>query len=99
MEYVHGGDIYTHKGMTDGLNLLAKTGAWGIEQVRKNSSGYVLTPHMKEMSRLTGYSVQELKNNRRELLRNYTEKVHAVCVLKDSRTLTAAPTTRSASTG
>ena len=75
----------------DGLNLLAKTGAWGIEQVRKNSSGYVLTPHMKEMSRLTGYSVQELKDNRRELLRNYTEKVHAVCVLKDSRTLTAAP--------
>ena len=56
-----------------------------------NPSGYVLTPHMKEMSRLTGYSVQELKDNRRELLRKYTEKVHAVCVLKDSRTLVKAP--------
>ena len=75
----------------DGLNLLAKTGEWGIEQIRKNSSGYVLTPHMKEMSRLTGYSVQELKENRKERLRNYTEKVQAVCVLKDSRTMTAAP--------
>ena len=75
----------------DGLNLLAKTGEWGIGQIRMNPSGYVLTPHMKEMSRLTGYSVQELKDNRRKLLRNYTEKVHAVCVLKDSRTLTAAP--------
>ena len=56
-----------------------------------NPSGYVLTPHMKEMSRLTGYSVQELKDNRRGLLRKYTEKVHAVCVLKDSRTLVKAP--------
>ena len=63
----------------DGLNLLAKTDEWGIEQIRMNPSGYVLTPHMKEMSRLTGYSVQELKDNRRELLRKYTEKVHAVC--------------------
>ena len=26
-----------------------------------------------------------------ELLRKYTEKVHAVCVLKDSRTLVKAP--------
>ena len=75
----------------DGLNLLAKTDEWGIEQIRMNPSGYVLTPHMKEMSRLTGYSVQELKDNRRELLRKYTEKVHAVCVLKDSRTLMKAP--------
>ena len=75
----------------DGLNLLAKTDEWGIEQIRMNPSGYVLTPHMKEMSRLTGYSVQELKDNRRELLRKYTEKVHAVCVLKDSRTLVKAP--------
>ena len=75
----------------DGLNLLSKTDEWGIEQIRMNPSGYVLTPHMKEMSRLTGYSVQELKDNRRELLRKYTEKVHAVCVLKDSRTLVKAP--------
>ena len=32
----------------DGLNLLAKTDEWGIEQIRMNPSGYVLTPHMKE---------------------------------------------------
>lgn len=75
----------------DGLNLLAKLGEDGIEQIRKNPSGYVLTPHMKEMSRLTGYTIQELKDNRKELLRDYTEKTGAVCVLKDSRTLTATP--------
>ena len=27
----------------DGLNLLAKTDEWGIEQIRMNPSGYVLT--------------------------------------------------------
>ena len=71
----------------DGLNLLSKN----IELLNQCCAPVILTPHMKEMSRLTGYSVQELKDNRRELLRKYTEKVHAVCVLKDSRTLVKAP--------
>ena len=71
----------------DGLNLLSRN----IELLNQCCAPVILTPHMKEMSRLTGYSVQELKDNRRELLRKYTEKVHAVCVLKDSRTLVKAP--------
>ena len=41
---------------------------------------------MKEMSRLTGYSVNELTDRRLEILRGFTEKYPAVCVLKDSRT-------------
>ena len=75
----------------DGLNLLADFGMHGRKMLKESGADYVLTPHMKEMSRLTGMTVQELKENRIEHLRRYTEETETVCVLKDSRTLTAAP--------
>lgn len=47
----------------------------------------MFTPHMMEMSRLSGYGVEELKQERLALLREFTEEYRAVCVMKDSRTL------------
>lgn len=69
----------------DGLNLLS-----GIKHYEKLflHKDYILTPHMKEMSRLTGLSVEDLKRNRREVLCDFTEKTEVICVLKDSCTLT-----------
>ena len=49
-------------------------------------SPVILTPHMKEMSRLTGYPISGLSDSRLEIIREFTEKYPAVCVLKDSRT-------------
>lgn len=66
----------------DGLNLLARE----TDLLEKMHTPVILTPHMKEMSRLTGYSVNELTDRRLEILRGFTEKYPAVCVLKDSRT-------------
>ena len=49
----------------------------------------ILTPHMKEMSRLTGISVSEIAERRFEVLHRFTEESPCICVLKDSRTIVA----------
>lgn len=66
----------------DGLNLLSED--MGV--LEHAEAQLIMTPHMKEMSRLTGYSVCELKDRRMEILKEFGDKYPAVCVLKDSRT-------------
>ncbi|MCR4895736.1 MAG: NAD(P)H-hydrate dehydratase [Lachnospiraceae bacterium] len=51
----------------------------------------ILTPHMKEMSRLTGHPVSELKNNRFAYAGSLAKRLDAILVMKDSRTLTQLP--------
>ena len=67
----------------DGLNLLSRN----MHLLEKIQSPVVLTPHMKEMSRLTGYSVSEISDRRLEIISEFTKKYPTVCVLKDSRTV------------
>lgn len=71
----------------DGINLLAEHPEY---QSWLKGGFFVLTPHMKEMSRLLGRSVKEIKTNRFEILETYTEEQEITCVLKDSRTLVSA---------
>lgn len=66
----------------DGLNIVSRH----MELLEKMKAPAVLTPHMMEMSRLTGHSVKELKSGRVEILRKFVEKYPVTCVLKDSRT-------------
>lgn len=73
----------------DGINLLAAFSEEEWSKWERMEGQYVLTPHMKEMSRLTGYTVEELKKDRAELLRRFVHKEGVVCALKDSRTLVA----------
>ena len=71
----------------DGLNLLARHPEWkDILPLRT-----VLTPHMGEMSRLTGMTGTELASRRLEAVRDTAERFHSVCVLKDACTVTAEP--------
>lgn len=77
----------------DGLNILSLY----PELLRMLSGGsFVLTPHLKEMSRLTGRSVAEIKACRLSVLEDFTDRTGAVCVLKDSRTLTGQKGKRTA---
>ncbi len=69
----------------DGLNLLSGH----MELLGEIHSPVILTPHMKEMSRLTGKRVEEIAENRRDLLREFVREYPVTCVLKDSRTLVA----------
>ncbi|MBR1743542.1 MAG: NAD(P)H-hydrate dehydratase, partial [Lachnospiraceae bacterium] len=69
----------------DGINLLA-----GEERYVKNGElflpeNFILTPHMLEMSRLTGTPLAELKAHPLEYVKKTREG--AVFVLKDARTL------------
>ncbi len=68
----------------DGLNLLAKMPDWP-----SFSFPAVVTPHMGEMARLTGKSVEELKRNPAEAAKRYAKEKQLVCVLKDARTIVA----------
>lgn len=67
----------------DGLNLLAEHEAW-YPLLPKSS---VLTPHMGEMSRLTGISVDHLKADRAAHAQKFAGNHHVICVLKDSSTV------------
>lgn len=72
----------------DALNILS--GSKELKSLLKNTRAKcILTPHMKEMSRLTGISVDELKNRRTEILENYVEEYPVVCIMKDARTMAA----------
>ena len=68
----------------DGLNLLSENPDY-LE--KKLHGDYVITPHMKEMSRLTGKDMKTIKENRMDVVKEYTEEHDLTCVLKDSRTV------------
>ena len=71
----------------DGLNLLSQHPEW------KEWLGVhvTLTPHMGEMSRLTGKTVKELQADRITAACELAAETGATCVLKDACTVTAAP--------
>ena len=71
----------------DGLNLLAENKNYLNQMAERR---FVITPHMKEMSRLTGISVEELKADRIQILKDFISRYRITCVLKDSRTLIAS---------
>ena len=80
----------THKPVVldaDGLNLLSVHPQWN-----KYLGGHcILTPHIGEMSRLTGKSISEIKENQPETAAGFASETGAVCVLKDACTVTASP--------
>lgn len=47
----------------------------------------VVTPHIGEMSRLTGLDIAVIKNNSIDTARTYSREHNCVCVLKDARTI------------
>lgn len=68
----------------DGLNILAENKKY---MNALNDKEVILTPHMKEFSRLTGKSVKEIRDNRMEILREFTEETQFTCILKDAGSL------------
>lgn len=66
----------------DGLNLLAKQG--GMDYSRRDNVIY--TPHLKEMERISGISVEKIQENLLETAKACGKK-KAVLVLKDARSV------------
>lgn len=71
----------------DALNLLSGVTNWHSLLPPQS----VLTPHYKEMSRLTGLSVDEIQQNPLQLAFNYAQQWQAVLVLKGATTVVASP--------
>lgn len=71
----------------DGLNALS---ILGTDKINFKGNA-VLTPHPKEMSRLTGLSVEEVQNDRISVSLSFSRSINAIIVLKGSKTVVAMP--------
>lgn len=68
----------------DGLNTLAK---YGVSALEGHSAEVILTPHVKEFSRLTGKTVTEIAENGLSLARDFAKKYCVTLVLKSAATV------------
>jgi NAD(P)H-hydrate epimerase len=71
----------------DGLNVLR----FFPERLSKTKRRPIITPHVGEMARLTGLSVDEIKAERVKVALDFSQKYNCVTVLKDSITTVASP--------
>lgn len=71
----------------DGLNAIAKN-----TSLFPRNKQFVLTPHPKEFSRLTGMSTEDTQSNRIESALKGAREFDAIVVLKGAHTIIAAPT-------
>lgn len=71
----------------DGLNILSKKSKWR----EKLDSKVILTPHLGEMSRLTGLSIKKIQDDRINVAQYYAKKWNQIVVLKGANTVIAPP--------
>ena len=68
----------------DGINTLAKM---DLEILNKSKSQIILTPHLKEFSRLTKYSIADIQQNLLKYGEEFTKKYNVILLLKGPTTL------------
>ena len=71
----------------DALNIVAKE----VSVLRRPHTEMVVTPHLGEMSRLTGDSVTYLQTHLLESAKDFADTYNVTCVLKDERTIISVP--------
>ncbi|MBR1623863.1 MAG: NAD(P)H-hydrate dehydratase, partial [Pseudobutyrivibrio sp.] len=73
----------------DGINLAAQK----LDLLKELTSrcSVTLTPHLKEMERLTGTCVKEIKYNIEKIATDFAEQYNCTVILKDSTTVIATP--------
>lgn len=69
----------------DAINLLAKN----KNLLENNTDNMIITPHMREMSRICGYDMEEIADNLIDMAVDLSRKYKFICVLKDTRTIVA----------
>ncbi len=73
----------------DALNILAQCKEYYVKL-----GGHIITPHVIEFSRLSGYSVTDIKSAPENCALNFAVKHGCVTVLKDAKTVIAVPNGR-----
>lgn len=71
----------------DGLNVLSKNTEWLLGKKSK----IITTPHLGEMSRLSGIPIEEIKNNLIKVAKEFSRKFSVIVVLKGASTIVASP--------
>jgi len=71
----------------DALNLVSKD----CSLLLHSNAGLIITPHLGEMSRLTGNSISEMQTHLIEVAEDFARQYNVICVLKDEHTVTAVP--------
>ncbi len=66
----------------DALNLISKN-----PSLLKHAKGAIITPHMKEFSRLSGLDISEILDRPADLAYTFAKKHSLICVLKDNKTV------------
>ena len=75
----------------DALNLLSATGSLHSLKATKALKNCIITPHIGEMSRLTGKTVSELYDNMEACAAEFSKEYCCVTVLKSHKTVIAVP--------
>ncbi|MGM9969014.1 MAG: NAD(P)H-hydrate dehydratase [Anaeroplasma sp.] len=70
----------------DGLNTLAKM---DLDLLNKSNNKIILTPHLKELSRLTGYEIKYLNENLIDVALEFTNKYNVILLVKGPTTIIA----------
>lgn len=68
----------------DGLNTLAKMDK---NILNKTNCKVILTPHLKEFSRISGYSLEEIENNKEKLATEFAKNYNVILLLKGHTTI------------
>ncbi|MDD6057099.1 MAG: NAD(P)H-hydrate dehydratase [Clostridiales bacterium] len=71
----------------DALNVIAKD----VSRLLRPHTELIVTPHLGEMSRLTGDSVSYLASRLLDAAGEFARQYHVICVLKDARAVTSIP--------
>lgn len=71
----------------DALNIISQD----MHILKNRSCKAIVTPHLGEMSRLTGLSVPQIQADITGVARAFAAQYNVVCVLKDFRTIIAFP--------
>lgn len=71
--------------LIDGDGISAISSKFEVIQSRKGKT--VITPHLGEMSRLSGYSIAEIEANKIDILQETAHKLNAIIVLKGAHSL------------
>lgn len=74
----------------DGITAVCKD----LDIIRKRSAPTILTPHMGEMSRITGKTVRDIDENKVMIVQAAAKELGAVIVLKGAHTLIGYPDER-----
>ena len=69
----------------DGISILSED-----LSLLEHKKQVILTPHLKEMSRLLQCTVKEIQENRIEAIKDFVREYSVVCAMKDARTLVAS---------